>query len=95
MDERVVLVGRPGNFEHEALRGAVDQPALHDVGDPQRLHHLLAIARHLDQRQFALDILKEEHPQLAFLDVMPKMNGFDVCNAIKREVGLTDAYVVC
>jgi two-component system, OmpR family, alkaline phosphatase synthesis response regulator PhoP len=38
---------------------------------------------------------KEEHPELAFLDVMPKLNGFDVCNAIKRELGLTDAYVVC
>jgi two-component system, OmpR family, alkaline phosphatase synthesis response regulator PhoP len=43
----------------------------------------------------ALAMVKEEQPNLVFLDVMmPKMNGFDVCNAIKHELGLTDVYVV-
>jgi two-component system, OmpR family, alkaline phosphatase synthesis response regulator PhoP len=43
----------------------------------------------------ALELIKEEKPNLVFLDVMmPKMNGFDVCNAIKHELGLKDVYVV-
>jgi len=30
-----------------------------------------------------------------FLDVMmPKMNGFDVCRAVKRDLGLADVYTV-
>lgn len=43
----------------------------------------------------ALELIKEEKPNLVFLDVMmPKMNGFDVCNAVKNEFGLKDVYVV-
>jgi DNA-binding response OmpR family regulator len=43
----------------------------------------------------ALELIKEEKPSLVFLDVMlPKMNGFDVCNAVKNELGLKDVYVV-
>ena len=42
----------------------------------------------------ALELIQEELPQLVFLDVMmPKMNGFDVCNAVKRELGLP-VYIV-
>ncbi len=34
-------------------------------------------------------------PALVFLDVMmPKRNGFEVCRAIKQELGLADTYVV-
>jgi CheY-like chemotaxis protein len=43
----------------------------------------------------ALKIIRAEEPSLVFLDVMmPKMNGFDVCNAVKNELGLRDTYVV-
>jgi two-component system alkaline phosphatase synthesis response regulator PhoP len=43
----------------------------------------------------ALELIETEHPRLVFLDVMmPKMNGFDVCNAVKNERGLRDIYVV-
>ncbi len=43
----------------------------------------------------ALEILEAERPQLVFLDVMmPKVDGFDVCQAIKHELGLHDVYVV-
>ncbi len=43
----------------------------------------------------ALKIIQAEEPGLIFLDVMmPKMNGFDVCNAVKNELGLRDTYVV-
>jgi two-component system alkaline phosphatase synthesis response regulator PhoP len=42
----------------------------------------------------AMETIKEEEPDLVFLDVMlPKMNGFDVCHAVKRELGLEQVYV--
>lgn len=43
----------------------------------------------------ALETIKTEKPNLVFLDVMmPKMNGFDVCQAVKRQLNLRDVYVV-
>jgi DNA-binding response OmpR family regulator len=43
----------------------------------------------------ALELIKSEKPNLVFLDVMmPKMNGFDVCDAVKNELKLDDVYVV-
>lgn len=43
----------------------------------------------------ALETIKTEKPNLVFLDVMmPKMNGFDVCRTVKRELNLSDVYVV-
>ena len=48
-----------------------------------------------DNGQDALDMIMEEKPHLVFLDVMmPKMNGFDVCYAVKREHQMTDVYIV-
>ena len=48
-----------------------------------------------DNGEEALKMIQAEKPQLIFLDVMmPKMNGFDVCNAVKNELGLRDVYVV-
>lgn len=45
--------------------------------------------------EVALEIIKNEKPQLVFLDVMmPKMNGFDVCNWVKHKLGLEDVYIV-
>jgi DNA-binding response OmpR family regulator len=43
----------------------------------------------------ALDIIKAELPEIVFLDVMmPTMNGFDVCNAVKNDLGISDVYIV-
>jgi two-component system, OmpR family, alkaline phosphatase synthesis response regulator PhoP len=43
----------------------------------------------------ALETIKAEKPPLVFLDVMmPKMNGFEVCNAVKNELGMADVYIV-
>jgi DNA-binding response OmpR family regulator len=43
----------------------------------------------------ALETLREEQPNLVFLDVMmPKKNGFDVCNTVKNELGLKHIHIV-
>jgi len=48
-----------------------------------------------DNGEEALETIREEQPNLVFLDVMmPKQNGFDVCNAVKKELGLGHIHVV-
>ncbi|MDJ0735234.1 MAG: response regulator [Nostocaceae cyanobacterium] len=45
--------------------------------------------------QEALDIIKQEKPNLVFLDVMmPKMNGLDVCQTVKKELKMQDVYII-
>jgi DNA-binding response OmpR family regulator len=44
--------------------------------------------------EVALEIVRNHAPDLVFLDVtMPKLNGFDACDAIKHELGMTDTFV--
>lgn len=43
----------------------------------------------------ALERINTERPELVFLDVMmPKMNGFDVCNAVKNELRIEKIYII-
>lgn len=43
----------------------------------------------------ALNAIKSEKPELVFLDVMmPKMSGFDVCHAVKNDLGMKDIYII-
>ena len=43
----------------------------------------------------ALAVIENHRPELVFLDVMmPRRNGFDVCRAIKEDLGLAGTYVV-
>ncbi len=43
----------------------------------------------------ALALIQSERPQLVFLDVMmPFLNGMDVCDKVKNELGMSDVYVV-
>ncbi len=43
----------------------------------------------------ALEIVRREQPDLVFLDVMmPKLNGFEVCQLIKQDEVLKSAFVV-
>lgn len=43
----------------------------------------------------ALETIKAEKPNLVFLDVMmPKMSGFDVCHAVKNELGMKEVHIV-
>lgn len=48
-----------------------------------------------DNGESALDIIRVENPELVFLDVMmPKMNGFDVCNTVKNKLGINTVFIV-
>ncbi|MBU3160499.1 response regulator [Clostridium frigoris] len=43
----------------------------------------------------ALDIIKSERPSLVFLDIMmPTINGYEVCNTVKKELKLQGVYIV-
>lgn len=43
----------------------------------------------------ALQIIKDEKPNLVFLDVMmPKMNGMEVCQKVKKELHLNEVYII-
>ena len=43
----------------------------------------------------ALETIEAERPQLVFLDVMmPEMSGFNVCQAVKHELGIKDIYII-
>ncbi len=45
--------------------------------------------------QEAFDIISKEKPQLVFLDVMmPKMNGFEVCEKVKKELNMEKLHIV-
>ena len=45
--------------------------------------------------QEALSLAQTEQPQLVFLDVMmPNMNGFDVCQRIKKDEKLNSTYII-
>ncbi len=43
----------------------------------------------------ALDLIRSEKPDLVFLDVMmPKMNGFEVCQTVKEDTALQNTYII-
>jgi len=43
----------------------------------------------------ALEAIRHHHPELVFLDVlMPKMNGIEVCDATRNQLGLSDVHIV-
>lgn len=82
MDKKVLIV------DDEASIRALLEQTLEDLEDEGV--ELLIESNGAD----ALETIKAQRPQLVFLDVMmPKMNGFDVCNAVKNELGFTDVYI--
>lgn len=43
----------------------------------------------------ALEMIRAQRPRLAFLDIMmPRMNGYEVCRAVRDDLGLQDVYLV-
>ncbi len=43
----------------------------------------------------ALGIIQDEKPHLVFLDVMmPKMNGMEVCRRVKKDLGMTNVFII-
>lgn len=43
----------------------------------------------------ALERIMVDRPEMVLLDVMvPKMNGFDVCNIVKNELGMKGVYII-
>lgn len=43
----------------------------------------------------ALDIIRAASPALVYLDLMmPRVDGFDVCKIVKRELDMQDTYIV-
>lgn len=45
--------------------------------------------------QEGLEFAREEKPDLMFLDIMmPKMNGYEVCENIKQDPELKDIYII-
>jgi two-component system, OmpR family, alkaline phosphatase synthesis response regulator PhoP len=45
--------------------------------------------------QTALETIRQRQPRLVVLDaMMPRMNGFDVCQAVKKELRLDDVFVI-
>jgi two-component system alkaline phosphatase synthesis response regulator PhoP len=48
-----------------------------------------------DSGEKALEIIRAEKPNLVLLDVMmPKVNGFEVCQAVKQDEGLKNTFIV-
>ncbi len=48
-----------------------------------------------DNGEDALETITKESPELVFLDVMmPGLNGFEVCGAVKHVMGMKEVYIV-
>lgn len=48
-----------------------------------------------DNGLIALETIQKKLPGLVLLDVMmPKMNGFEVCSIVKKDLKLSDVYII-
>ncbi|MEN9216990.1 MAG: response regulator [Gloeomargarita sp. HHBFW_bins_162] len=66
------------------------EQTLEDFADETGIE-LLTASNGLD----ALEMIQTQRPDLVFLDVMmPKMNGFEVCHRVKKELALEGVYII-
>lgn len=71
------------------IRTLLEQ-ALEDLADEFAVEILTAA-----DGEAGLDLIRSERPQVVFLDIMmPKMNGYEVCTAVKNDPALKDTVVV-
>lgn len=82
--ERVILIA-----DDEAHIRLLIEQSLEDLADEGVT--ILAVGDGLA----ALDTIKARRPRLVVLDaMMPKMSGFDVCQAVKKDLAMDDVYVI-
>ncbi len=75
--------------DDEAYIRLLIQQALEDLED-QGVRILTAA-----NGEEALQVVQTEQPALVFLDVMmPRLNGFDICQMIKGQLKLKNVYIV-
>ena len=83
MDKKLLIVD-----DEAHIRMLIEQ-TLEDLED-EGVEFLFA-----DNGQSALQTIKDERPNLVFLDVMmPKMNGMEVCQKVKMDKQMQDVYII-
>lgn len=83
MDKKILIVD-----DEPHLRLLISR-ALQDLED-EGVELLIA-----NDGEAGLELIQDEQPQLVFLDVMmPKKNGFEVCNIVKNELRIVDIYII-
>jgi CheY-like chemotaxis protein len=61
----------------------------------EAFHESVARLLTAENGETAIEIIKREKPDIIFLDVMmPKMNGFEVCDMVKRDPETKDICIV-
>lgn len=83
MDQKILIVD-----DEAHIRMLIEQ-TLEDLED-EGVELLLA-----ENGEQALELIQKEEPNLVFLDVMmPKMNGMEVCQKVKKELNLSHVYII-
>ncbi|CAN0603796.1 response regulator transcription factor [Flagellimonas eckloniae] len=83
MDKKILIVD-----DESHIRMLIEQ-TLEDLED-EGVELLFA-----ENGEEALNVINESRPNLVFLDVMmPKMNGMEVCQKVKKEPNSSDIYII-
>jgi CheY-like chemotaxis protein len=84
MDKKVLVV------DDSALIRALLEQTLEDLEDDYGVELLSAA-----DGEEGLEAIRSEHPQVVFLDIMmPKMNGYEVCRAVKQDPDFDDVRII-
>ena len=84
MDRKIVIVD-----DEVHIRTLLEQ-SLEELEEDHEVEILTA-----ENGQEGLDVIRESRPGLVLLDVMmPMMNGYDVCKAIRDDPDLSDVQVI-